>query len=284
MIELGFHCNRLHHVEERVLGNGLQRGEFYNFPREDIPTLKAALRHYGIAMSIHTPLVKPDWYPNPPTWTFLCDLDPEKRNLSLRMVADTMAMAEDFGAEYVVVHFPVPPSEATSQLGYPEWLGIAMDSCHKLVRLSEAHGIPIHIEGFGPSPFLNATFLSGLFMEFPVLRYCFDTGHMHLSAQRDGFDYFAFAQEVLPYIGSVHLWNNRGLDDYRAFRHIPVHPSQDPAEGWVDIERTLKIVAANGHPFSLIFESGQHYPQALGDYDYRDGVIWVKGILETLFW
>ena len=31
MIDLGFHCNRLRHLEPGVLDNGLARGEFYNF-------------------------------------------------------------------------------------------------------------------------------------------------------------------------------------------------------------------------------------------------------------
>jgi sugar phosphate isomerase/epimerase len=115
--------------------------------------------------------------------------------------------------------------------------------------------------------------------QYPVLRYCFDTGHMQLASQSTGFDLHDFAEQIVPYTGSIHLWNTRNGDDYQAFRHIPVHPSQNPEQGWVDIARVLKIMGQRSYP--IIFESAHQYPEALGDYDYRDGVQWVKEILAT---
>ena len=88
-------------------------------PREDLPSLKREIESHGLTMSIHCPLVKPEWYPEPPTWAFLCDVDKDRRELNLEMIRQTMEMAKVFGAEYVVVHFPSPPSEATD-IGYAE--------------------------------------------------------------------------------------------------------------------------------------------------------------------
>ena len=131
----------------------------------------------------------------------------------------------------------------------------------------------------GVSPFLNIDFLSPILREFTSLRYCLDSGHTHLAALSGGFDLYAFAEELLPYLGSVHLWNTRGRDDYLAFHHIPVHPSQSPEEGWLDIPRLLEMLKDSSSP--IIFESGHSYPEALGDYDYRDGVKWVKELAGT---
>src|SRR4030042_5734147 len=225
MNNLGFHCHGLDHFEKVIISNGLQRGEFYNLLPQSLPELKREVEQHNLAASIPAPLVKTPWYPNPPTWSFLCDVEEEKRQLSLRMIRETMELAKDFGAEYVVVHFPSPPSTDVSGTSYTRLREIAWGSALCLEELSQRYNLPIHIEGFGPSPFLTVDFLEEVMTNFPDLLYCFDTGHMHIAAQRDGFDLYEFAQQMAPYIGSIHLWNNRSIEDYFAFRHIPVHPS-----------------------------------------------------------
>lgn len=279
-MKLGIHCNRLAQVGERILGNGLRHGEFYNFPAEDLPALKRWLLSNEVTMSIHTPLARLEWYPQPPTWCFLCDPDRDKRDLNFKMILETMDYAEDFGAEYVVVHFPAPPHSDISYLAEEKLRDIALVSADCLAELSEKRETPIHIEGFGPSPFLNTDFLVKVLSEFTSLRYCFDSGHMMLSALRDGFDYYDFVEQLVPYVASVHLWNIRGPDDYRSYRHIPVHPSQSPEEGWADIARVLKVLRPAATSGTIILESSGQYPQALGNYDYRDGVEWVKKLLK----
>jgi len=272
---LGFHCHRLEHIEEGILKNDLNRGEFYNFPPEEIPALKLELASKELARSVHAPLVRPEWYPNPPTLSFLCDVDKDNRNLTLRMINESIAQAEDIGAEYLVVHFPSPSTDASGE-SREKLLSIAWRSCDQLAELSVKRGMPIHIEGLGDSPFLDLEFLGKALSEYP-LRYCFDTGHMHLASQLNNFDLYEFAAGIAPFVGSIHLWNSRGQDDYLNFRHIPVHPSQDPEEGWADIKRLLKILKPS---CPIIFESPPSYPSALGDFDWRDGIKWVREILE----
>jgi len=282
MNRLGFHCHDLGQLEMVITSNGLQRGEFYHFSPHSLPELKKEVGRRNLAASIHAPLVKVPWYPSPPTISFLCDIDAEKRRLSLKMVQQTMEMAEDFGADYVVVHFPAPSSTDGSSLGYTRQREIAWQSALDLAEISEKHGLPIHMEGFGPSPFLNLDFLLEVSRNFPSLRYCFDTGHMHIAAQRDGFDLYELADQLAPCIGSIHLWNNRGIDDYLFFGHIPVHPAQKPEDGWVDIARILRLVLLRNHSCCVILESGFRYPEALGGYDFREGVKWVKRLVAEL--
>jgi sugar phosphate isomerase/epimerase len=274
---LGFHCHRLYHIEEGIIENGLSRGEFYNFTKEELPALERQILRYKLKMSIHAPLVRLDWYPDPPTWSFLCNVSKEDRNLTMKMIVGTVEQADDFGAEYVVVHFPTSCSDAAGE-SQQKLLNIAWKSCDQLAELSAKRDIPIHIEGVGASPFLNAELLCQMLGEYPVLRYCFDTGHMQLASQEAGFDLYAFAEQITPYVGSIHLWNTRSHDDYKTFHHIPVHPSQNPEEGWVDIARVLKILA---QAHAIILESAYKYPEALGNYDYRDGVKWVKELVKT---
>ena len=273
---LGFHCNRLRYLDEAITENGLSRGEFYNFSAGEVIALKRELLSKGLARSIHAPLVKPDWYPDPPTWSFLCDVDNDNRNLTFRMVTEAIAHAEDIGAEHLVVHFPTTCTDAAGE-SEAKLESIAWKSCDQLVELSAKRGVPIHIEGLGNSPFLNTAFLGQVLRQYP-LRYCFDVGHMYLASLNSNFDLYAFTERIAPFVSSIHLWNNRGHDDYIAFRHIPVHPSQDPQEGWADIARLLEILKPS---YPVIFESPLSYPEDLGNHDYRDGVKWVKEILKT---
>lgn len=227
---------------------------------------------------MHAPLVRTEWYPEPPTWSFLCDVDKENRELSFKMIRSTLEQASDFGAEYVVVHFPVPATDASGE-SEEKLSSIAWRSADRLAELSENYRLPLHIEGVGPSPYLSLEFLASALGQYDVLRYCFDTGHSRLAALKQGFDPYDLAQGLEPYVGSLHLWNLRTREDYDTFRHIPVHPSQRTEEGWVDIPRVLQILGSRPRP--VILESGHSYPPALGGHDYRDGVKWVKELLAT---
>jgi sugar phosphate isomerase/epimerase len=227
-------------------------------------------------------LIQLEWYPKPPTWSFLCDVDADRRELTMKMITLTMEQADEFGAEYVVVHFPSPASEESEE-SRSKLKEIAWKSCDRLAELSLKRSIPVHIEGVGVSPLINAEFLAAVLKQYsPPLRYCFDTAHTHLAAIQNGFDLYAFEAELLPYLGSIHLWNTRSKDDYLAFRHIPVHPSQSAEKGWVDIARVLQIMDSIRNSLPIIFESESLYPEALGNYNYGEGVRWVKKLLETL--
>jgi sugar phosphate isomerase/epimerase len=282
MGNLGFHCHNLDFFDEMIIGQGLSRGEFYNLTAGELPRLKRLIGRHKLEWSIHAPLIQLDWYPKPPTWSFLCDVDSDKRELTMKMITLTMEQADEFGAEYVVVHFPSPTSEESDE-GGSKVQTIAWKSCDRLTELSFKKSIPIHVEGVGASTLINAEFLKSVLKEYsPPLQYCFDTAHTHLAAMHNGFDLYAFEAELLPYLGSAHLWNVRSKDDYVAFRHIPVHPSQSAEGGWVDIARVLQIMGPARNSLPIIFESDRLYPKALGDYSYGEGVQWVKKLLETL--
>ncbi|MFC1950869.1 sugar phosphate isomerase/epimerase family protein [Chloroflexota bacterium] len=279
MSKLGFFCHRMKHFQGAVLDNGLQRTEIYNLLPEEIPLLNEEIRRSGVSMSIHVPLVKPDWYPHPPTICYLCDADRDKQDLSLRMVEETLKQAGDYDTEYVVVHHPHPLEEPDGT-EYAELRKIALDSAYHLSKLSDKYKQEIHIEGYGPNPLLRLDFLKEVFSTFPNLKFCFDTGHLNVDSKKRGLDFYEFANGLAEHIGSIHLWNYSDSGDYKNFMHVPVHPSQLPKDGWVDVELILKTLW--GHVKAVIFENVPRYPKELGGYDYRDGVQWVKQMVTTL--
>ncbi|MBE0479599.1 MAG: sugar phosphate isomerase/epimerase [Dehalococcoidia bacterium] len=281
MSNLGFHCHSLDTLEETIVDNGLQRGEFYHLLHHDLARLEQIIRFHSLRWSVHAPLVQLDWYPRPPTWSFLCDRDREKKALTLKMITYTVEQAEHMGADYVVVHFPSPANEAPGK-DKARIESIARDSCDRLAALSVKRNMPLHIEGVGSSPLIDAEFLTGILREFTPLRFCLDIAHSYLASKENEFELYEFAARLLPHTGSVHLWNTRSREDYMTYRHVPVHPSQDPEEGWIDVARILKVLADSIRSIPIICESENSFPQALGNHDYREGVRWVKEILRTL--
>ena len=280
MSNLGFHCHEIDLLEELTVGNGLRRGEIYNLPPDDIPRLTRLVERHRLAWSIHCPLVQLDWYPRPPTWSFLCDVDRDKRDLTMRMVTLTVKQAAEYGADYVVAHFPSPASDSAGESD-DDLESIAWSSCERLAELSLREGVPIHLEGVGQSSLITADFMKRALEEYANLRCCFDTAHANLASQYNGFDMYDFETELLPHLGSLHLWNTRDRNDYLTFRHVAVHPSQSPEDGWVDIPRVLELLGPKADSLPIVFESEPGYPEALGHYDYRDGVKWVKELLTT---
>jgi len=44
----------------------------------------------------------------------------------------------------------------------------------------------------------------------------------------------------------------------------------------------LQIIDSAGNSLPIIFESDRLYPESLGNYNYGEGIQWVKKLLETL--
>ncbi|HHT9152461.1 MAG TPA: sugar phosphate isomerase/epimerase family protein, partial [Candidatus Hypogeohydataceae bacterium YC40] len=59
--------------------------------------------------------------------------------------------------------------------------------------------------------------------------------------------------------------------------HLPLHPSQKPHEGWVDVEKVLEIVLSANKEVKIIFE----YPAKEVTREVQEGFDWVRGIVDS---
>jgi sugar phosphate isomerase/epimerase len=280
--QLGHHCNQPHHLDQLVLANGLARAELYNWRDPDPARLRAELAQRGIVAGAHAPLLHKAWYPFTPTWMFLHDADPERRALSLRLALETIDDAAAAGLAYIVIHFPGPQSAETAALPIEVQRDLCWEALARLDERGREQGVSVHLEGFGPHPLFTGEFLGEVFEALPGLGYCWDSGHMHYAAQRDGFDYWVMAEHLRPHVRSLQLWANRTFSDYQTHHHIPVHPSQDPTDGWVDIVRTLVVLVSGRPDVPVVIESPPYYPPELGGHDYREGIRWVADTLAAI--
>jgi predicted deacylase len=92
-----------------------------------------------------------------------------------------------------------------------------------------------------------------------------------LGARMHGRDYLADIGALAPYARAMHLWNTRGED----FSHTPLHPSQSPAYGWIDLERTLETVVAANPQIAIVFE----YPVEELTPDIQAGYDWIADLV-----
>lgn len=278
---LGLNVSHIDHIREKLPSLGLKRVELFRFGREELEAVRRALDDQGVRFSVHAPVPRPRNYPYPITWTFLNYADADRRNLYFSLVQETVECAAELGAEYVVVHYPGPITQACEEVGLARLFEIAHESADRLADLSARTGMPIHIEGFGPSPFLSSEFLLRVLERHPNLAYCFDVAHNHIADQRAEISYYDFLDALLPRLGSVHLWQTRHYDDYATYRHLPLHPSQTPEEGWVDIERVVRTVHRAQPQVPFVMEFPGWFPDPWRHLDYREGVRWLQEILET---
>ncbi|GIW10067.1 MAG: hypothetical protein KatS3mg061_1124 [Dehalococcoidia bacterium] len=164
---LGLNVSRLEALRERLPALGLKRAELFLFRRDELPAVRQALAEQGVRFSAHVPVPRPEQYPFPPTWTFLNYADAERRDLYFRIVKETVETAAELGAEYVVVHYPGPITPACEAIGRATLREIALASAERLAELSARTGVPLHIEGFGPSPFLTSEFILEVLTRYP---------------------------------------------------------------------------------------------------------------------
>ncbi len=259
---------------ERALNPALHGCETFDFGPADLDGLHLRLRAYA-AFSVHAPLPTPVDYPGQPVTSFLLDADPAKRRASLDMLCRTIALAAEWDALYVVIHFAGLQSDSLSAC---EVSILAEDAATRLDGWAAVHDIPVHLEyaAYNPS-FATPEEMVGLVSRHPHLHVCLDVGHLRIGAGMLGIDEWRAAQVLAPHTRSMHLWTMRGREDVRRYHHVPVHPSLRPEDGWIDILGMLRLVCEQNPQCAVVFE-----PHYLYNPDAKwqgEGMAWVEEIV-----
>lgn len=265
--------------EANALHKGLGRVEAFDYAREGLGQLKDLLTSFykeGIkGFSFHAPVPRPEYFPFPGVTSFLLNEDPANRQLSLCLFEDTLKQAREWDADYVVCHITYKPTDTQDERMATK---LAEQACRRLAEMSSAYGVPIHAEF---TSYSNAFHKPNQFIEtvgaHRELGICIDMGHAFLGAQQRGRNYLEDIEALAPYTRSMHLWNARDFEHYKRHGHLPLHPSQKPHEGWIDVEKVLEAVLSANPKVKIIFE----YPAKEVTREVQEGFDWVKGIVES---
>ena len=256
--------------------HGFRQLEIGFFDAQSLPLVMEFVREEALAYGFHDPLPRLPSYDYP----FLTDPDEEKRATTLDSLRRTLETAVKYNALYVVGHLPSIIWHPRPGLDEESIMALAQDSCSRLAFWSEEAGIPVLLENVGPNPyFYRAESFVEIFQAHPALRFCFDIGHLHLTALHTGLDPLDFAQTLSPYTDLIHVYNAT-RETYRLYHHVPAHPSQQPEAGWVDIPNILRSALCKAPSGTIVFE---HTPQYPADEAFVvEGIEWVKKLALTM--
>ncbi|MCC7017253.1 MAG: sugar phosphate isomerase/epimerase [Rhodospirillales bacterium] len=268
------------HPEARLIHRGLGGVEFFDLAPEQIARLDriaADLRAEGRSrLSFHVPVVRPEYYPFDGVHCFFLSDDAGRRDLSFRLVADTLDLARRWRADYAVCHLTFG---ATDTRDPALARALARDACARFAAMSRSAGVPLDVEfaAYTDSFHEPVSFLDAL-APHGELGICVDIGHAYLGALKRKRSYLDDIAALAPRARSMHLWNSTGPECHDRYHHVPLHPSQRPEDGWIDVPAALAAVLARNPDARLVFE----YPVDSVTPRIQEGYDWVAGLAAGL--
>lgn len=265
---------------ESLVHRGLGCVELFDLAPErfaELETLRASLAAEGRErLSFHVPVVRPDWFPwSGITCFFLCD-DAERRGLSFRLLDHTLELAARHGAGRAVCHLTYGGADSRDPAKAE---ALAIDAVARMAQASRRFKVALDLEFAAYSDgFHDPRRFVDLLDPHPDLGVCIDIGHTYLGAQKRGRDYFADLAALAPRTRSLHLWNTKDDAHNRAHGHVPLHPSQSPEEGWIDVPKSLALVLKKNPKAEIIYE----YPIETLSRDILAGYEWIAGLVAPI--
>jgi sugar phosphate isomerase/epimerase len=266
--------------ERNLVHRGVGRVEFHDLNEEAMDGLRSTLDELADEgrrrFSFHAPVIRPDYYPFPAVFQFFLNEDEEKRQLNFRALGDTLERARDWGADYVVTHLTFGGGDTDDRAAAER---LAEDACGRIAGMSGAAGVPVDIEfaAYTDSFHQPGQFVAAL-APHAELGICLDIGHAFIGASIRGRDYWADLEVLAGRARSVHLWNTKGPEHFKQDPHTPLHPSQRPGDGWIDVGRSLRVLLNGGAVNNIIFE----YPVETVTGRIREGYDWVADMIESV--
>lgn len=263
--------------EASLIHRGLGRAEFFDMTAQEMAGLQDILDSMAAEgrgrFSFHSPIHRPAYFPYSGVTCFFLNEDREKRELSFRLLERSMELAKEWGAQYVVSHLTFGPTDSKDAKTAE---ALAAKACMRMAELSRVYAMPLDVEFAAYTDSFNG---AALFAEtvgkHPGLGVCIDVGHTFLGALNHGRSYLDDIAALAPAARSLHLWNSLGPEHTKQNHHTPLHPSQDPKDGWIDIEGTLKLVHQENPRLNVIFE----YPVKEVTAEIQEGYDWVAGVI-----
>ncbi|MCL6450257.1 MAG: sugar phosphate isomerase/epimerase [Acetobacteraceae bacterium] len=237
-------------------------------------------------VGLHMPLLLLQGVSAPP----VVSADPERRRAGREEVARLLDQAVEWGAAYVLLHFPAPPVLPRARPQWPwrltDWeprelqgpTAVAQHSrefCGWLEEEAARRGLKAYLEGDGPHPhFYRTGLMARLLAEHPGLGFCLNVGQLHLLARLGGFSFEEAVEALAPFTAVLHLNNSRHGPQV-VERMVPVHPSQDPAQGWADVPAVVRAVVGVRPDCLLKFEQEGVWAEAR----LVEGRLWVQSLV-----
>ena len=223
-----------------------------------LPQVIEFVRSNFVTVGFHDPLPGHDNW----RWPSLNHQLPEERHRTLKSIKQTLAFADKHNPAYVLCHFPAVHFEEVPNWTTEDSIEAAMASCAILNEWSDEHGRSIILEHVSPHPYFTVPAFGQVFEAFPNLKFALDIGHYHLVARDGRINGTDFLDTIAPYLCIIHMYNATPAS-YKQYHHMPVHPSQNPSDGWADVPAILERVLPIAKDVRIVFEHTPQYPAEL---------------------
>ena len=238
----------------------------------NITDLLKLSRSHGVKVSYHSPV----FHQADPRLTYYLNSNFRLREATFEILEINLRMAKSLLTDHLIVHFSSSsmPEENITQA---EIKDLAKRSTRRINMLSQEYDLPIYLEytSYNSKFILPDDFIE-VVKEYENLGLCLDLGHLDIVCKRYGLDYFTELEKLLPYTKVIYVWNTRSKESMEEYGYIPVHPSQKPEEGWIDIERVINLSLSYDEDMNILFEPNFEYR----DQEYfEQGVIWVNELV-----
>lgn len=263
-----------------LLHRGIEHVEFFDLSVPQFADLRTLIDRFAdegrTTFSFHTPVVRPAEFQDPGIACFYLCENEERRERSFRLLGATLAEARRWGAEYAVTHLTYGPTDCRDAETAE---ALAKSACRRMAEMSAAAGVRLDIEFAAYSDgFHQADRFAEIVGSHPELGICIDIGHLFIGAALRNRDFYSDLDFLRPAARSMHLWNTKGPDHHDEYGHTPLHPGQDPGDGWIDVEKTLRRVLHNNDAIQLVFE----YPVDEVSPEIQAGYDWIGELVREM--
>lgn len=240
----------------------------------DITALLRLSRSHQVKVSYHAPV----FHQADPRLTYYLNSNFRLREATFEILEINLRMAKSLPTEYVIIHF-TSNSMLEENITDSEIKHLAKRSTKRINMLSEQYNMPVNLEytSYNAKFTLPDDFIE-VIKDYPNLGICLDLVHLHMVCKDNGLDYFTELEKLLPYTKVIYAWNANSKDCIEEHGYVPVHPSQNIKDGWIDIEKTISLALAYNENIYIIFEPNFKYR----DQDFfEEGVNWVNDIVSS---
>lgn len=236
-----------------------------------------------IPFSIHLPMVISDDFVGDYLDVFFLDPDPEKREMSFRMLEENLIEMAKIKPDYCVLHFAGVYREMKE--AFPDFELVLNEALKRINDLCQSYNTKVLLEYMGSNiRFSDYMDWIRVTRDLSHVGLITDTGHLYFASLIHGFDYMQALDRLASASEAFHIWTTKGQktygesEYYKKYHHIIPHAEQFKEGDWAfDTKSVFERIAKERKP--IIIEASTVYK---GKTYFYQGIESVISILENM--
>jgi len=236
-----------------------------------------------IPFSIHLPMVISEDFVGDYLDVFFLDPDPDKREMSFKMLEENLVEMAKIEPDYCVLHFAGVYREKNGS--FPDFATVLNEALKRINDLCRRYNVKVLLEYMGSNirfsdynDWIKAT------KDLSHVGLITDTGHLYFASLIHGFDYMEALDRLASASEAFHIWTTKGQKTYgessyyKKYHHIIPHVDQLKEADWAfDTKKVFQRLIKEDKP--IIIEASTVYK---GKAYFYEGIESILSILENI--